>query len=180
MHVDLKLSDLDHDHACDLLEAVCEGVVLANMLEIRADEEAFPCCIKCGELKLFLGGNPLAIEGARAVVKRGGGNALSLACFQAAARRIEKDPRADVIIDHVEKNGEIAVGEYKPFVRLGDDKLEDVEHEAARNGDCGCSGEGHEDHDHDDDRSRNGLWGHIPPYVPPGGVVFHTKRRRVG
>lgn len=149
MHVDLNLSDLGHDHACDLLEAVCEGMVLANMLEIGADHEAFPCCIKCGELKLFVGGNQLEIEGARSIVRKGGGNALSLACFQAAARRIEKDPHAEVKIDHVERSGAVVEGEYRPLVRLKDDSYEDPEQEAIRNGGCGCDGLGHEGHDHD-------------------------------
>lgn len=148
MRVLLNLSDLGHDHACDLLEAVCEGMVLANMLEIHADHEAFPCCIKCGKLRL-IAGRPLELEGARILLKKGGGNPLSLACFQAAARRIEKDPHAKVVVDHVERNGTVVPGEFRPLVQLGDDSFEDPENEAVRNGGCGCSGGDDHEHEHE-------------------------------
>lgn len=38
-----------HDHACRMLEALCEGYVLAMLEEFDAFPEGeFPCCIKCG------------------------------------------------------------------------------------------------------------------------------------
>ncbi len=118
MRITLNLSPQDPDHASDLLEAFAEGLVLANMLEIRGatSEEQFPCCIKCGGFKVYPARQE--IDGAEALVRRGGGNALSLIAYQVAQRRIEGDARADVVIDYKIVDG---LPEFLPLIRKGDD-----------------------------------------------------------
>lgn len=50
MHVTTELNPHDHAQACELLEAICEGVVRSMVAEIDAHPEGtFPCCIKCGK-----------------------------------------------------------------------------------------------------------------------------------
>lgn len=49
MRTTFETSATSHEHACRLLEAMCEGYVLAMLEEFDAHPEGeFPCCIKCG------------------------------------------------------------------------------------------------------------------------------------
>ncbi len=145
MRLCLEISPLDHEHCCALLEAIAEGLVLSNMLEFEAedDEEFFPCCIKCGGFSL---GRHERLDGARAIVQAGGGNALSLVCYQVAKLRTDKDPRADVIIENVERGGRVVEGHFCPKIRYGDGTIVDpLEHLVPRRNapereesGCGC------------------------------------------
>ncbi len=145
MRVAISVSPVDHDNCCDVLEALAEGIVLANMVEIGTedDDAAFPCCVKCGGFKIMP--ERAEIDCARKIVERGGGNAIALVCYQVAQRRREGgDPKCDVVIEHVERNGVKVQGKYHPKIRTPDrdkpnedlfiDPLEGLEVE----GDCGC------------------------------------------
>jgi hypothetical protein len=35
---------------CELLEALAEAMVAAQIVEMAPDKDAYPCCVKCGEL----------------------------------------------------------------------------------------------------------------------------------
>ncbi len=49
MHTSFHVEPMNHGQACQILEALCEGYVLAMMVEFDAYPEGeFPCCIKCG------------------------------------------------------------------------------------------------------------------------------------
>lgn len=147
MHLDINISPLDHEHCCDLLEAIAEGIVLANMLEFDAedDEEYFPCCIKCGGFALE---RTDTIDGARAIVQKGRGNAFALVCYQVAKIRIDNDGRADVIVEHVERDGRVIEGHFCPKIRYGDGTIVDpLDHLVPKRnaqppgeeaGSCGC------------------------------------------
>lgn len=148
MRAVINSSPIDHNHACEMLEALAEGIVLANMIEIGAEDEdgIFPCCIKCGGFKIMPERSEL--DCARAIVQRGGANELSLVCYQVAQRRIEgKDPRCDVIIEHVERNGKVVEGKYHPKIRTtsrenpSEDEFIDPLEGLEVVGDCGCGGD---------------------------------------
>lgn len=52
MHTGYRVEPSTHDQACRILEALCEGVVLAMMEEFDSSPEGeYPCCIKCGKFR---------------------------------------------------------------------------------------------------------------------------------
>ncbi len=139
---------------------------LRQAFELR-DKEAYPCCIGCGEFNCYpetewcplsldavlgsgasetamyhvdsgiadrLVGNPTEI------VERGGADALTLACYQAAAHQ-HRGKDARVVVD------DVAPGIYRPLVILrnefGEETTEDPLEEAKLAGrPCAC-GEAH-------------------------------------
>lgn len=148
MLASITLRPVDHDHCCTLLEALAEGVVLADMIEIQAEDDdgVFPCCIKCGKFKVMIDRNE--IDCARSLVERGGGNAFALVCYQVAMRRIEGGDggsRSDVVIEHVERNGQVVKGQYRPLIRTqnretGEDEFIDPLEGLEQMSSCGCGG----------------------------------------
>ena len=124
-----------------VLEGLAEGMVQASMAEIdAAGQDEFPCCIKCGELRHFVGaiaGNSNRVLGPTELIARGGGTELDLAVFQAAQHRREGDTAAKVVVEYDGR------GSPRIAVLNGDGTLEDpldhvVKMEAQRNG-CGCA-----------------------------------------
>lgn len=142
MRAVITLLPIDSNHSCDLLEGLAEGIVLANMIEIGADDDdVFPCCIKCGGFKIMLDRHE--VDCARSLLQRGGGNPLALVCYQVAKDRLENDSRADVVIEQVERNGVVVPGEYRPLVRkanidTGADEFSDPLDGLETAGNCGC------------------------------------------
>lgn len=121
MVIQTLLHPLDHENACEVLEAFGEGLVLAMMAEIRAgeaahegesDDELFPCCIKCGGFTID--GHRAVVDGAAELVRRGSACELSLVAYQVAQRRLEgKDPRANLIVeDELDAAGRPIPGRY--------------------------------------------------------------------
>lgn len=120
MLIQTLLHPVDHEHACEILEAFAEGLVLAMMAEIRADDSKkgedddgrFPCCIKCGGFTIDA--QRAIVDGADELVRRGSACELSLVAYQTAQRRIEKDPQAAVAVEHVlGANGQPIEGRYR-------------------------------------------------------------------
>lgn len=51
MHAEYDSSPRTIEDLCERLEALCEGFVEAHAAEIDHDPDAFPCCVKCGEME---------------------------------------------------------------------------------------------------------------------------------
>jgi hypothetical protein len=116
--IQTQLRPVDHEHACAMLEAFAEGLVLAMMVEIGADPDNFPCCIKCGGFRIDA--RRAIVDGASELAERKSGCELSLVAYQCAQRRIEKDPNAAVMVEHVYgKDGEPIEGRYRFLLKLG-------------------------------------------------------------
>ena len=52
MRANYRSNPETHDQACRILEALCEGYVLAMLEEMDSyPDKTFPCCIKCGSFR---------------------------------------------------------------------------------------------------------------------------------
>lgn len=126
----------DPEHEADLLEALCEGFVRANQIMIRAQEDAYPCCLGCGNYayvppascqvydrqrrKTVADGSCQKVLGAAQLHRTGKGTCIDLACYLCALKR-EKDGlrSARVGIDYQfnpDVDGEIQPGKYHAIV----------------------------------------------------------------
>lgn len=148
---------VDPDHEADLLEGLCEGFVRANQIQIRAQPEAYPCCLGCGEYKYVepencriydwrrgraasIDSNCQNVWGAYPLDKRKRGTCIDLACMLCAIYREKEDDRsARVIIDHQfgpvigyledgEPIRERLDGRYHAMVKRGDGTVVDPTH----------------------------------------------------
>ncbi len=122
------------EHEADLLEALCEGFVRANQIQIRAQENAYPCCLGCGNYRYIppqncgTDRNCQNVHGAAPLHRKRKGTCIDLACLLAAIlREKEGDRGARVVIDfqfdgraaNVD-GGEILPGRYHAMVLKGD------------------------------------------------------------
>lgn len=136
MQIQCNFRAVDHDHACEILEAFAEGLVLAAMAEIGSEDDdgRFPCCIKCGGFQIDP--HRTVIDGPSELVERKRGCELALVVYQVAQRRREKDPNAWLCVEHVEENGVPIPGRYHFLLchgeqdeqgnRIFEDPLEDL------------------------------------------------------
>ena len=146
------------EHEADLLEGLCEGIVRANQIQIRAEPEAYPCCLGCGKYKYVepescqffdwrgsrasrtIDRNCQHVFGAYPLDKRRRGTCIDLACMLCAIYREKGDDlKAQVIIEHqfgpvVGHDDEGAPlrerldGNYHAMVRKGDGTIVDPTH----------------------------------------------------
>ena len=142
------------EHEADLLEGLCEGFVRANQIQIRAQPEAYPCCLGCGTYRYVepencrvydwrrgraatVDGNCQHVWGAYPLDVRKKGTCIDLACMLCAIFREKANDRAArVIIDHqYSREGQRLDGKYHAMVEKGDgtvvDPTEKVEASAA-------------------------------------------------
>lgn len=146
------------EHEADCLEALCEGFVRANQIMIRAQPDAYPCCLGCGKYRYVepkncrvfdwkrgraprVDPNCQHVWGAYGLHKRKAGTCIDLACMMAAIYREKEDePKARVVIEHqfgdkiidVDEAGEPVYerldGLYHAMVMLGDGSIVDPTH----------------------------------------------------
>lgn len=126
----------------DLLEALCEGFVRANQVQIRCDPEAFPCCLGCGRYRYVppancrvwhwrtgrsVDPNCQHVHGAFPLDRRKMGTCIDLACMLAAVyREKEGDPTCRVIVDHqLDEDGNGIPGKYHAMVMKTDGEIVD-------------------------------------------------------
>jgi hypothetical protein len=141
------------EHEADLIEGLCEGMVRANQIQIRAQPDAYPCCLGCGGYKYvqpencrafdWRGGSPSVdkscqhVYGAWPLDVRKRGTCIDLACMLCAIYREKEDDRtARVIIEHqfrtvgTDANGqevrERLDGQYHAMVMRGDGSIVDA------------------------------------------------------
>lgn len=129
------------EHEADLLEALCEGFVRANQIQIRAQEAAYPCCLGCGNYayvppkncQVYTRTGAQATDtlcqqvlGAAPLHRTGKGTCIDLACYLAALKR-EKDGLrgARVGIEFQFKKGDIDPGKYHAIVIVPREGAED-------------------------------------------------------
>lgn len=142
------------EHEADCLEAICEGMVRANQIMIRAQPDAYPCCLGCSGYRYVnpqncrtfnwrrghapkVDPNCQHVFGAFGLQRRRAGTCIDLACMAAAIyREKENDPNARVIIEFqfgdvidVDEEGEEIRerldGLYHAMVKLGDGTIVD-------------------------------------------------------
>ncbi len=135
------------EHEADILECLCEGYTRANQIMIRAQENAYPCCLGCGNYRYVPPSNCVydfrsrevvdrncqAVLGAAALHRKRKGTCIDLACMLAAIyREKEGDALAKVIIDYQfdeqtadAQGGEIVPGKYHAMVKKGDGTIVD-------------------------------------------------------
>jgi hypothetical protein len=158
------------DQEADVLEALCEGYVQANVVMIRADPDRFPCCTGCGgyqyeepsncrvrnwETGVAVDPDCQHVRGAVVLHKMGVGTCIDLACMAAALLRVKDEKEARVVIEHdLGPNDEWQPGKYHAVVMLDDGSIVDPSAEAPlaiggrrsqqRRGEqqtsCGCKG----------------------------------------
>lgn len=130
----------------DLLEALCEGFVRANQIQIRTEPDAFPCCLGCGKYKYvpprncrvynirgeIRDPNCQHVYGAFPLDKRQMGTCIDLACMLCAIyREKDGDAGARVLIDHqLDDEGNGIPGMYHALVRKGDGEIVDPQKKA--------------------------------------------------
>ncbi len=143
------------EHEADLLEGLCEGMVRANQIQIRAQPDAYPCCLGCGGYVYVEPQNCRAFNwrqgraakldkscqhvfGAWPLDVRKRGTCIDLACMLCAIYREKEDDRsARVIIEHqfgpvigYDENGEEIRerldGRYHAMVMRGDGTIVDA------------------------------------------------------
>lgn len=131
-------------HEADCLEALCEGYVRMNQVMIRAQPNAYPCCLTCGEyqyipprncyvykfgLRRQRGTDPACqhVRGCYELHRSGKGTCIDLACSLAAfLREKEGDARARVVIEHqFDEKDELKPGLYHAMVMKGDGSIVD-------------------------------------------------------
>lgn len=131
------------EHEADLLEGLCEGFVRANQIQIRAQPDAYPCCLGCGGYKYVepencrvydwrrgrktqVDGNCQHVFGAYPLDVRKKGTCIDLACMLCAIYREKDDDRgARVIIEHQFHGGERLDGKYHAMIMRGDGSIVD-------------------------------------------------------
>lgn len=135
-----------------LVEALCEGFVRANEIEIIADPEEYPCCIACGRVRYsapipcMRNGraepNCQEVFGITALLRRGYGTCIELACAQCAIKRVKDGKECHVIVRHqIGANGLPIPNQYHALLEYADGTIEDTTEEVkAANGGCmgGC------------------------------------------
>lgn len=149
------------EHEADTLEGLCEGFVRANQIMIRAEPNAYPCCIGCGgyryvepeNCRIFnwrrgkqdkVDPNCQHVFGAYHLGKRKAGTCIDLACLLAAlCREKDNDPKARVVIDHqYDEDGRRLDGQYHAMVKTGQGQVIDptlmVEAELPAGETCSC------------------------------------------
>ena len=132
----------DPQMEADLLEAICEGYVRANQIQIRSCPDAFPCCLGCGKYRYVpprncrvmhwrtgkqVDPNCQHVHGAFPLDKRQMGTCIDLACMLCAIfREKDGDTAARVLIDHqLDESGNGIPGMYHALVRKGDGEIVD-------------------------------------------------------
>ena len=132
----------DPEHEAQVLEAICEGFTRANVAQMQADPDAFPCCLSCGDIQYVepenckirdwrtnspVDPNCQHVFGAVQLVRRRKGTCIDLACLLAAIYRLkEQDHAARVIIDFQQDGlGRFVPGQYHAMVMRGDGSIVD-------------------------------------------------------
>jgi hypothetical protein len=126
-----------------MLEALAEGFVECNRIQIRQNPDQFPCCLSCGRYRYVepvhcrtyhwktgraVDPNCQHVYGAFPLDERGKGTCIDLACMLAAIYR-EKDGELDtrVIIEHeLDADGYGIPGRYHAMVLREDGTIEDI------------------------------------------------------
>lgn len=152
---------VDPEHEADCLEALCEGYVRANQIVIRAQPNAYPCCLTCGGYKYVeprncyvykfqarqkRGTDPQCqhVRGCYELHREGKGTCIDLACALAAFyREKEGDHSARVVIDYqIAEDGLSKPGLYHAMVKKGDGTIVDPQAmvQASEASGCACAG----------------------------------------
>lgn len=151
------------EHEAHLLEALCEGYVRANQIQVRAQDGAYPCCLGCGNYRYVPPSNCKTYDyrkrrsvdpqcqqvlGAAPLHRKKEGTCIDLACYLCALiREKDGDRQARVGIDYqFDEAGRMIPGKYHAIVVKGDGQILDpqrqLEELAARKsaGGSACAG----------------------------------------
>ena len=126
---ELAVSD---DHALDLLMALADGMVQANILTIELSPDSYPCCAGCGEFRLdrYAVSSPrravatMTVKDVQQLRASSHGTAYELAAFQCAQRRREGEDNAWVRVSHDAETRELVCVVVRPD--KGNDEEEDM------------------------------------------------------
>jgi hypothetical protein len=147
------------EEMCDDLERLTEGLVACHVADIEADPDAYPCCVKCGDLQCnpapgFAAPSPshgddaeaapdvddgpghvravgLVMKNAQQLVTSKEGNALELAAFQCAQEvRRGRDCRVGIAYDTDDR--------LRAFVVYADGTTKEPALQAVSRNPCAC------------------------------------------